>query len=588
MGNKNIAYLYGAAVQGIQSFIFQTNELKDIVGASELVNAICQSKYNVKKQPVFSQGLFDEFAKNPEDSILRAAGNIKYLFKEKSACQKSVREFPKKVMEAAPGITISQAVVEIEYSDEQDLNKQYETASQKLEMKLRAQRNKPFDSITAGPLACSRSRKTGMPEVPFTAIKNPDKEEHFDNATIQKRRYIKQVDLINKAFYKEGESEYRLTEDDVALNISEMTDSNSWIAIIHADGNSLGKLVEVVGKDKEGFKEFSRLLDQSTQEAAYEAYQVVNENFLEKERNRFNELKDLGKKEGTYKIPMRPIVLGGDDLTMVMRGSLAIPFVKAFLKAFEDKTKSNLKEILKNEPDLEFDRLTACAGIAFVKESYPFYYGYQLAEELCSAAKKDAKKDERLRKGGLAPSCLMFHKVQDSFVTNYNDIVERELKPQDDLSFQFGPYYLELKDTFENVTIQKKDGSTKINDKEKVSEANRWTIDHLNSAIASLHGKDGNALKSNLREWMGMLHDNVGLASQKLDRIEQILKSRDSSHKTFDKLVGKGPDFYNRRKLSNGSEVQCIPAYDVISLYGIANQVTKFKASQKLKKGGDK
>ena len=34
-------YLYGAAVQGIQSFIFQTNKLRDIVGASELVNQIC-------------------------------------------------------------------------------------------------------------------------------------------------------------------------------------------------------------------------------------------------------------------------------------------------------------------------------------------------------------------------------------------------------------------------------------------------------------------------------------------------------------------------------------------------------------------
>lgn len=35
-------YLYGASVQGIQQFIFQTNELKDIVGASELVSSSVQ------------------------------------------------------------------------------------------------------------------------------------------------------------------------------------------------------------------------------------------------------------------------------------------------------------------------------------------------------------------------------------------------------------------------------------------------------------------------------------------------------------------------------------------------------------------
>ncbi len=34
-------YLYGASVQGIQGFIFQTDKLKEIAGASELVEQIC-------------------------------------------------------------------------------------------------------------------------------------------------------------------------------------------------------------------------------------------------------------------------------------------------------------------------------------------------------------------------------------------------------------------------------------------------------------------------------------------------------------------------------------------------------------------
>lgn len=36
-----MTYLYGASVQGIQGFIFRTNELRDIAGASELVEQIC-------------------------------------------------------------------------------------------------------------------------------------------------------------------------------------------------------------------------------------------------------------------------------------------------------------------------------------------------------------------------------------------------------------------------------------------------------------------------------------------------------------------------------------------------------------------
>ncbi len=53
-------YLYGAAVQGIQDFIFKTNKLQHIVGASELVEEICTN-------------VFDDYAKNGED-VVRAAG----------------------------------------------------------------------------------------------------------------------------------------------------------------------------------------------------------------------------------------------------------------------------------------------------------------------------------------------------------------------------------------------------------------------------------------------------------------------------------------------------------------------------------
>ena len=39
-------YLYGAAVQGIQNFIFQTNKLRDIIGASELVARVCTTMFS--------------------------------------------------------------------------------------------------------------------------------------------------------------------------------------------------------------------------------------------------------------------------------------------------------------------------------------------------------------------------------------------------------------------------------------------------------------------------------------------------------------------------------------------------------------
>ena len=42
----------GTSVQGIQGYIFQTNKLKDVIGASELVKDLCET--NFKKEFVLA------------------------------------------------------------------------------------------------------------------------------------------------------------------------------------------------------------------------------------------------------------------------------------------------------------------------------------------------------------------------------------------------------------------------------------------------------------------------------------------------------------------------------------------------------
>ena len=41
----NEKWLYGASGQGIQGYIFQTNKLKDVIGASELVKDLCETDF---------------------------------------------------------------------------------------------------------------------------------------------------------------------------------------------------------------------------------------------------------------------------------------------------------------------------------------------------------------------------------------------------------------------------------------------------------------------------------------------------------------------------------------------------------------
>lgn len=519
-------YLYGASVQGIQNFIFQSNKLAEIVGASELVEEICTTKF---AQLIYSEslsvagpvyGTAKNCLREDTNAILNAAGNITYVFHSREECAKVVREFPRMISEYAPGISISQAVVEM--ADEQT----FREAKEELERRLKIQRNRHARSATLGLMGIQRSRTTGLPVVRIEG------EQHLDKSTISKlyentdglMRSKSTYDLCKKAF-----GDQNLESGRIAFNIEDITHKNDWIAVIHADGNGLGNVVKKVGKNEELFKKFSDRLDRATVNAAVAAY------------------KSLGLKNEEM-IPIRPIVLGGDDMTIICRADLALKYTSVFIKEFEEQTCTLLGGILTDQNVFTKgevrDRLTACAGIAYVKSSFPFYYSYGLAEQLCRAAKADTKNDDDIKAGlALPQSCVLFHKVQGSYTEDYQQILQRELMPQEHLSFHFGPYY--------------------INEKE-----NRWTIDKLMDYVYAMRLDQNDAVKSRIRKWITLLFENHEAAHQELDRLKAVKKN---SLLDLNVMTGWTP-----RKIWN-KEVSTCPAYDILSIHTIETQETKQK-----------
>lgn len=484
-------FLYGASVQGIQGFIFQTNKLKDIVGASELVEKICTD--------VFISKFNDSSCK----LILNAAGNVKCVFYTEEACRKAVLLFPKLVMEYAPGITVSQAVVKYDGD--------FNDAVDRLELRLRIQRNRQAKSMTQGSIAIERSRKTGLPAVPYST------GDYVDEGTRAKDKAVDEDGVTDALYHKiyGDDSPFRNV-----INLSQLTGKNDWIAIIHADGNGLGEIVSQI-KNEEALNKFSRELNDSTISAARKACCEVHERMISR------------------RALIRPIVIGGDDLTVICRADVAVPFVKRYLKYFEEET-DNKEHIC--------GKLTACAGISFVKASYPFYFGYDLAEALCSIAKKDAKSEEmkNLNNGEIA-SCLMFHKVQSSFVEDYSVIKQKELTPADGLSFCFGPYYLKEQKTSSDESL-------------------RWSIEHLEEKAEHLSNNDeNNMIKTRVREWMTVLNEGKSQARQIQERVKSFNQYSPSQKDLFNELVAPVS--------RNGEE--CYPAYDVLALHTITNQETK-------------
>lgn len=483
-------YIYGASIQGIQGFIFSTNSLKDVVGGSELVEKVCTTLFTSNYQ----QG---------GKSIINAAGNIKCVYDSLQECEKTVLEFPKTVMLAAPGITISQAVVKV---TEEELKSNFASCMDQLEKKLKIQRNKPSKSITVGFMGVERSKTTGLPAI------TQESQEYLDEGTLKKRNLSTggkaTIALAEKSFGIKD-----LSPRNIALDIKKLTDKNDWIAIIHADGNGLGQILSKFSGSQEKLHDFSDKLNDATCQAAHNAFQKVY------------------PKEEYKQIPFRPVVLGGDDMTMICKASLALDYVKVYLEEFENATKQKLGAE---------NGLTACAGIAFIKSSYPFHYGYDLAETLCTQAKIVSKNPLIQKDAKNAPSSVMFYKVQGSFIESYPNMILKEKTPQKGHSFNFGPYFLH--DTEEY-----------------------WTIDELKDATNHLYGKEGNVAKTSIRKWMTDMHQNIEMAKQAAARSYAMLSA--STKGTFQKAITP-----QKRTLS---EDVFYPAADLLDLNTILNQKTK-------------
>ena len=121
----------------------------------------------------------------------------------------------------------------------------------------------------------------------------------------------------------------------------------------------------------------------------------------------------------------------------------ALEFVKEYLKAFEEET-AKTTGINK--------RLTACAGIAFVKPHFPFSQAHDLAEALCKGAKGGLKyetgeRDEKGKPVEATRSGLLFHRVTTSVLRAWADIRDIELAG----ALAGGPYTLESVESLERV-----------------------------------------------------------------------------------------------------------------------------------------
>lgn len=416
--------IYSFEAKSIQTYILDSNKLRDMVAASEQIEDITADN-----------GLLDKVLKalNLHNiKFSRKAGGAFIAILDKLEDAKKLRDlWSFTIRYSLPGLEFVQGLQEYN-SDTEILSAEKKVSEQKL-----ADRNRLFPTLPiAGPLI-ARSPRTGEPAI--TERRNPKGEvgtERLDKRTLLKRRFMentKKSRLESKAsaldkdqfiWPKNLESEYNQDDE----QHFPLLDENRYIGVIHADGNGLGELLMQVREDIKDFPQHYtdvfRTLSETIETATVKA---TNQAILE-------ELAPHAEERNNFKImPARPLVLGGDDLTIIVRGDLAIPFTAKFLEAFEENTEelfTKIKADYKKQKKIDLNLpkgLTACAGITFIKVSQPFYMAYELAESLCKNAKNHSKADDAKSQDGRVPSSLAFHRITTSMIDDYNSICEREL-----------------------------------------------------------------------------------------------------------------------------------------------------------------
>jgi len=427
---------------GNQNYIFSTNKLKENIGASELtyqagtqwvVRAVATQTENplpenwqepetirqwLENQPPIEQ------SESVAEIIVAASGKSLILTRTEDTARSIIADVTKIALKKAPGLDLSGVYVEIkDWQKQGSLAKAIKEAHQVFEQ-LRSHRPSPESRFLRLPIIadCAMS---GLPAYRVETQIGTEKPKAISRVSDSKRD-----PQVSQQVMKRLQSIAPGTK--LVSNINQLEslfEEMSWLAIVHADGNGLGQIFldfsQYAGDENRNYldqyRRFSLALDHCTEEAFRKALEVLPSD------------KEV--------LPIVPLIIGGDDLTVVCHGQYALEFTQVFLKEFEGQTATNPVISKIAEAAFGVGCLSACAGVAIVKRHFPFSAAYGLAEDLIKSAKKVKTKVTNPAKANQPYPCsaIDFHILYDTSGISLGRI-RKKLEPHAHIKLYNRPY----------------------------------------------------------------------------------------------------------------------------------------------------
>ncbi|WP_028457229.1 hypothetical protein [Chloroflexus sp. Y-396-1] len=381
---------------GIQDYIFGSNQLSQNVGASELVtqvttdwlfderSGLLPQPHNVRRAQQGAASRWhigDQSLANGlvAEVVYAGGGNALILFAAEEEAKKTVYSLTLKALRDAPGLRMEAAWRSFAQGE---LAATVNILRDQISKQKRSpQRSSPLLglSVTA---ACDF---TGAPAV------GVDDEGRYVSAEVQAKQRAGASNGPGNSRLLEYLQDIRRANFEFVYDFNQLgeREETSYLAVVHADGNRMGgriqSYIDQFASDDAAYVKAQREFSQKVQSSVQHALNSTVGLMLAPNNLKWDDQKrcyllggqvPIPRVDGIDRLPFRPIVFGGDDVTFVCEGRLGLPLAVHYLSRLAEE----------NLPD--GDPLYARAGVAIVRSHYPFARAYELADALCDSAKR--------------------------------------------------------------------------------------------------------------------------------------------------------------------------------------------------------
>lgn len=393
MGDSYCLAMYD--VRGKQEFIFRTNKLQEIVGASWIIRDVYKDYLFPAALAVSgSKGIFsymndedktefskESFEKHLEDGyigevIYEGGGNFQVLFKDIQVYKDVTYEFTKRVLEHIGTLKVLGTAVEVDKKLNDYLIDQNTLRNQ--------HRIDEANETIIAPWACipivQVDRKTSQALIDWEL--EMEKIEGISDIKEELREILKSKGvkgkLTKESFAKllkyhvecmrindskriscltETERDYYRINEKILDEMVEEKGEDSNLAVIYIDGNSMGAKVQAATGNHSDYKSSIK----SLRDLSENIQKIYVDDGIKAA------LKSIDSKH-------RIVVYAGDEINFIVKAKEAFSCAVNYLNYLK-----------------AFDRESSCAGISVFHSHSPYSDAYRIAEEACESGKQKMK-----------------------------------------------------------------------------------------------------------------------------------------------------------------------------------------------------